>query len=60
MFDDGDAETMIGKRRDVSPRQCDSKRLTEILKTPHAKTEQVITTLAYFRYFLKNPKNNCH
>jgi len=48
MFDDGDAETMIGKRRDVSPRQCDSKRLTEILKTPHVKTEQAITNLGRY------------
>jgi len=48
--DDGDAETMIGKRRlgksrDASPRQCYSKRLTERLRTPDAKTEQAITSL---------------
>ena len=33
----------VGKSRDASPRQCYSKRLTERLKTPDAKTEQAIT-----------------
>jgi len=42
--DDGN----IGKRRDASPRPCYSKRLTEILKTPHVKTEQAITNLGRY------------
>jgi len=43
--DDCDAETMIGKRRDASPRQGYSERRTEKLITPHAKTERAITSL---------------
>ena len=34
------------RESDTSSRQCYSKRLTEKLKTPYAKTEQAITSLS--------------
>src|SRR5687768_12113374 len=51
-------ETTIRKRRDASSRQCYSKRRTERLKTPDAKTEQADHELGptNSRYFSKNPK----
>ena len=47
-------EGNIGKRRDASPRQCYSKRLTEILKTPDAQTVALGSPAELSRDFLKN------